>query len=361
MSYDIFAAPEIVMLQSVKAVQDIFSIFGDLIEKLGIDFYEIHEFYGQQVMKSLDSHGFGSLKTLKLEAVRRNSLHELKKTFETVTALNFGLLNSAADKYENENTTLSQLFPSIEELRMNFLKEYDWVLFDGQFPSLTSVRIILGAIQKEIVDDQHVLNFFKLNPQINTLRIEEPNRQVLNAAKTLPNLNFVDIAVRFEKDLTFEGDSIQFINVKNVAMKIRNDHQLFGKISFNQVENLALTVDTSQDETNAVNWIEFISHTVHSNVKIFSFYISNLNEKELVTITEKLPHLETVHIECSSNFLDTNGIKQFIEKSKHLNSLDITAELIHFEHITIIDAFTNWAVTFSSKNSNWNRVQMIRK
>lgn len=255
-----------------------------------------------------------TLNNLKLENFKRGILNILESSFVEVTSLTI-TSHIHNDKLQliAQSKKLGQFFPKVVELQINNLNENDWVII-GQFASMTSVS--LASIETNFVDVENLAEFFKINQQIETLKLKKPNNQVLDAISTLENLKQVDI------DGLFEKNAIHFDNVEKVTIKTNGGHAMLEKMIFDQLQELSLQIT---DDTS--KWVGFMDNHVKSNLFAFTLIIGSLEEKQLIAISEKFPQLDALRIECKSEYSSDNIIR-LVEKSKHLSSLDLKFTMV---------------------------------
>lgn len=96
---------------NANVINDFLYAFGDLIEKLEIDFYEINESLGHQMVKIVDYKCSATVKSLELTNCTGNVLDGLKTNFTEVKTFKVSFGSLAVDK----DWKLS-FFPNVNEL-----------------------------------------------------------------------------------------------------------------------------------------------------------------------------------------------------------------------------------------------------
>lgn len=340
--FDQFSDQSIVLIRKVKVLLDTWSTFGDLIERLSINFKELDDDLSKQIIKYVNDMP-DSLKLLSFDHFNGNILTELTSTFPKV----FGLVlsNTNSDSTSNvtigESRKLNELFPNLGELFIDFKRVSDWELIDGTFPNL---KVIIAQIPKSRntgeIDDSHVISFLKNNRKIEKISIQHASLNILNeASKSLPNLWSLNLESLGKDYLKYKGDVIHFSNVRDLTIDVKF-HEIIvpEKIVFDQLIKLKLNVRSKFTD----KWMKFIENQVNSELKSLKLFNPHLKKEQLVAISKNLPKMETVDIQCQTVF-EAQDVIDFVEMNKHAHEINMEFEM-NITEIGLMDALkVNWA------------------
>lgn len=331
--------------------------FGDLIQYLDIVFFLFDEVESSQIVKLINDKCSKTLKELNLKSCKRNVLNDWDKTFDKINSLTFSIVEGESNR---ENKKLSQFFPNVVNLHLEYMNRNDWSFVDGQFPKVISPEIIVHLNETANINEHsYIANFFKNNNQINTLRIQDPSPEVLSHAKTLSNLKSLIIDGRFHIYEHFEVDIIHFSSVEKVKIMTHNDNPMLKKLVFDGLQSLTMDVTFNYKPDSDV-WSEFFNNQMNWNLKTFTFTVYQLTKDELLTFSEKWPNLEIVVIQTKSQVLNANGIIEFIANSEHLKCLEIGYLIDPIINVLRGKLEAEWDVQFEGW-SNKRTVKIIRK
>lgn len=286
------------------------------MREIEFNFANIIESEARETVKLLNEKSSESLEMLKFHVCKGNVLDDLRLPFEKVSEL---LLSSSSTETFafSENRRLATFFPKVKKLSLPETDSSIWSFLDGEFFSLISIE--MKSPNENGVDDSHIDNFFKINPRIETLKLREANLKLLNRAKIIPNLKFLNIESMSEDYLNYQSDAIHFDTVTNVT--IQSYDQIPEKIHFNQLKELFLDITTEFNE----NWIEFISKQVNPGLNTFILFNKNLKIDNLLAISDKLTKLQTFLVrdnEPTNEFI-AEDIVEFVMKCKDLDTFEI--------------------------------------
>lgn len=120
----------LIHLHNYKTINIILKRFGDLIRKMWLSFEQIEMPKAKQIVGALNKDGPNTLDELNLEGCSTKILALLTNTFSNVHTLAFSSSLRADITNKIDDFTLKSIFPNLYALRLGYISETDWVIFD---------------------------------------------------------------------------------------------------------------------------------------------------------------------------------------------------------------------------------------
>lgn len=295
-------------------MKKILSRFGDLIAYISLNLQpdkEIIKYINDKSCKTLKSFDF-------------YIIDDVLDEFEDNKCLNVTRMKLGIDDGYNTNRELKNIFPNLENLETTAF--FSTLIVDSHFPKLTTLNSTV-YFDRTIDMDENLLDFLKINPQIEYLRTGLTNLETLaQINKILPHLKTLGISLDPEYYSDYKGDEIHFDNVKNlrIDMFLGDKPNIPEKLFFKHLEKFEL--DTTFTEC-VEKWFEFINNQVNKRLTSFVLNTNQLKKEQLFDIPEKLPNLQTLNIKCPRNCgldnLNADEIISFILMNDNLNKLEM--------------------------------------
>lgn len=324
------------------------------MQNLVIEFENIDEMKGKEIVNLMTAKSAESLKTLTLDAYKGNVLGELKNPFPQVISLIFS--TNTTEKFNNKNRKLNELFPNLEHFGVDNKHASDLDFIDGHFPKLINFNVILPWLKNEPneIDEVNIINFLKNNKQIDTLKIGRTNLKLLKAAnEILPNLVSLRISTLSDKYSDYEGDAVQFKTVKELIIKSKGD-KIPKTIFFGSLVKVVLNVKPELTD----KWFKFIEEQIDHQLIIFTLVTEVLSNVQLREVTNKLPVLREARMECKS-ILTADDVIDFIKREKFLHLLNLDIQMEKSEQKNLVNALTgDWTIEINALISVRNRVKI---
>lgn len=357
-----FVDNHLIIVDVFKVALSILNIFGDLIECIWIIFTGMNEDQNEEITDVFSR--CESLKSIILHDCTHTALNGIRGSFQKVVSLTFSTNRAEQFEIGEKNYNLNKIFPHLKYLRVNGIKPSDWVPAIVPFSRLTVTEIIFPKLNKNSDDDEvllnHIVDFLKLNTQLNKLHIFNPNLNLLTEANDiLPRFQELQL-FRVSSDFLLHSDKeINFKSLKYLRIQpVENIDKMPAKITFRNIE--ALTLDM---ETNFIDkWIAFISRQVNIDLKIFRLYTKYLVKEHLLMIPDKFYKLEKMKIKCKSK-VNTEDIMNFIKKCKHLYQLEIIIPMVEQSEVATFYGTLprNWFVDFMEVFDNGKMIDISIK
>lgn len=320
-------------LRTLNAINATLNNFGHLINDIRLNFEDIDENEGREIVKSINERCFESLTTFYLENCKGNVLLDwLKTPFRNVTFLVFS--SSQEEELEiKDDQKLNNFFPNTEILRIKHIRSSEWKLFDCSFPELASIYLNFPKEHRQnFINESHISNFLKINPQISNFFLKNANLKVLNEVSKLSPFHYtLEIDGLSDDYLNYQGDTI---NLKSMFLTIRNiPINLFPeRIKFN-----SLTILTVEYEHNFTSkWIDFIQNQTNSNLSMLTLNFKSIKREQFLEVLSQFTELETIYVYNHDSFtLMADDIINFIAKNKLLNVLELYTRMERPEQIKL--------------------------
>lgn len=295
-----------------------FNNFGDLIRNCIIDFEFIDVKQGGEIIHIINDKSFESLKGLLLHNCTGNVLDNLKNTFARVVGIEFSSHSNENLIYNAKNRRFFELFPKVNFLYLLHTKPSDWAFIDGHFQMITTIGLELPENTEQTVDVvPHFISFLKQNKQIHEIHVMHVSLRFLNDINEilpgLVTLKFESLALDY---LNYNGDDTQFESVIELLIESSREDEVPQNIVFNNLKFLDLNIVTIFSD----KWITFIEKQINPNLETFSLYTNNLTKEQFLAMPEKLQKLQSIVIDCWSNF-EPEDILNFLEKCNEFETV----------------------------------------
>lgn len=330
---------------TTNVVKSLLYDFGDLIQKLEINFDEINDdSMGRKVVKIMDYKCATTLKSLAINRCHGKVLLDLKSEFIAVKTLTFSirpLTKTAA------NWRLQTFFPNIEEFHLNNPLFFVWDMLSERFSNLTTFKYTPGA------DDDDYHDFITNHTKIEKLDLSRANLELLYHTNTLlPHLKSLTLNSLSDEYLAHKfNDVVVFENVQDLFIDFYNNEGKFTntkpeKIIFERLRKLTLNAEVSNE------WKNFISKQVNNDINTFTLSAAMLLDEDFLAIPEILTQLRRVNITTNSTISAKNIVK-FVEKNKHFAILNIYCTVQESEQNDLRKTLEqNWSIELTTPNED---------
>lgn len=337
-------------------LEEYLTSFGDFIQKMWIIFDLIDIPVGYEIIGLINDKNLISLTTITLEGCSGNILDRLKKTFRNVYRFAFSSHAVKELIVNAEHPKFYEIFPNVEHLIFLRIKSLDWVLFWGEFSNLTYLDFEYHIDQRPgAYVELDFSNFLKINKNVQDIRIKYASLKVLKRVRDcLPGIESLIIDLLANDYLNYEGDVIEFNNVKMLAISTFTENEILQKIVFNGIVEISLYVDTRFTE----KWYDFLSN--HSHLIAFSLYTHSLHRQQLIDIPNYLPELITVKIDCPTEFT-ANDVILFIEKCKKANLFELSFSMVGNEQQKLQQTLFNFQYYFKFIPKQYDMMEIVIK
>lgn len=320
---------KIVNVKNFNVTKTFLRAFGKVIKKLAISFNQIDVDEGKEIVKLINDKCSDlkstSLTMLSLENCKDNVLDDLKSHFPSVDSLTFSTDLSSNFKSLSNASKLMELFPKVHNLYLGHTKLTDWEFIGKSYPHLDFLHVELSNQQDNI--EENAKNLLKNNSQITTISIQKSNLNFLKEVnEILPHLKSLKLKMLSNDHINYQGDPIQFRNVKFLTIESNHNDEYPKQIHFDKIHELTLDIQP----IFSAEWIEFISQQLSSSISNLILQSGMLTNEHILTLAEKLPHLKTMKIVCQSK-ISAYAIIGLIEKCKFLDTLQIDLLMDDFE------------------------------
>lgn len=240
---------------------------------------------------------------------------------------------------------LDELFPVMRILNLTY--PLGGHIFDRIYPNLEE----LNAFNTPLPD---LIKFIEKHPHIKRLRLRKSSVELLQVVNDkLPELEVFDF--HLPKDLhLYQGDQIKLERYEKVGIRDYDHRNILGKIAFNQLKHLELTIVGKVNE----NWIEFIGENTALETLIIAQ--GDLINSMVLKLSTKLNSLIKADIWCYSD-IEVDTIVQFLMCNAQMTKTHLTFTK---SSILFIDALTkrlenDWTVTTADKS--FRRIGISKK
>lgn len=283
--------------------------FGEVFQKIFIDYDRIQMCDRENVTKSLNNYTAKTLKQLDLGQVDEKVLNFYTVPFEEVHELS---CHFRAVMQAEGLVPWNRLFPRLQRLILNVFFVMDINFINCEYPNLSHLSFEFDKIAWKHIK---VINgLLQKNPQLKSLDIRDsfPPGFIASIAPLLPTLEYLTINSwkigNGEKNVSFE-------NVKHFELNT-NEQSFVERLWLPSLESLTMM----QYSTEALpSWKFFFGKHAQllSHLVIIDPSYKGRSPLELNELTGDLRSLIDVEIQ-SAQALGNESIEQFIEKNKNL-------------------------------------------
>lgn len=343
-----------ICIKNLKTLENFLTNFGDLFRRFSIDFDVLNEEIGQKIIGLINDKSFSTLKKISLKNCTGNILDKLTNTFSNVYRLEFSS-NSVQKKliYHEENRKIYEIFPDVSHLILVDTKTLDWKLLNGKFPRLNSMDLEYPKKKESgVFDEIELSNFSKLNKKVRDIRIKNTSLKTLKQVNDdFPKLDSLIIDQLAQDYFNYEGDVIEFYNVRELTIKTKNENDIPLKLLFNGIISMSLYVDATFTE----NWNDFLSK--QSFLASFTLYTISINTQQFLEIPNHLKNVISIKIDCLSKYT-AHDIVIFIEKCNVVSLIKLYFIMDSNEQILLQQALSNssWLLNIEQRTHNVNIV-----
>lgn len=287
---------------SIEETLNVLEFFGHLITKLKIDYEYINTNQSAKLNRCLNECCAHLLHDIELSHCDDEKLIRLHGPFTKVESITLQFGNLRNDSMEFE-----KIFPAVRKLD---LSEMFYTLpgcFERPFLHLESLKMefwnglypqTLPVLEKRL----------QLNPQLKHITFGHSNWNILRMlSKYVPMVQSVELN-HFHDKSTFEGEDIQFDHMKVFKINIKCEiHAEKIPIVFGNLEEIECYEPLEK-------WI----HIIENNKNLKKMHVDQLNDKQLIKISEELTHLEeiTTHFKA----LPVASVVRFLQQNKELRA-----------------------------------------
>lgn len=124
-------------------IKYILNNFGQYVHEIIVEFVEMSEVEGEEIVQLIEKICPTTLKFLGLSGCKGNILDGIKSVFNEVKILQFS--SDEKEKLEiGKNWQIQALFPNIQQLFLDYPKRPDWVLFNEKYQALKSFALVFS-------------------------------------------------------------------------------------------------------------------------------------------------------------------------------------------------------------------------
>lgn len=308
-----------VYIENAEAAISVLCAFGFLIQRLSLNLSYLTVDERNKVGRFIENHMSESLNRVDYYGFDKDVLWVFTKPLKSVEIVNIqGKFKSSSPG----TMQLNELFPSLRQLSLSNIDVFDPIVFDIQFPQLERFKISLLRSTAELSPYDSirnfklaVTNFLKNNPTIKSLTFKDCHSLefMKMASDYLPNLE--EITANFVALDEFEGEEMQFQNVKKVDFSWTS-YNMTGMMLFDKLEDLKLSC-------LARECIEFAKQYKH--VTKLDMFGKSFNDQDILAIGDILPNLVELNL-GSDGYIEADPLIQMIDTCQHLEKVTLDFE-----------------------------------
>lgn len=307
---------ETIVIQNHLTLQNLFRVFGDLIQKFKLPFAFKDEFSNRHIIQDINDR-LSSLKELHLDNCRGDALKWFTNTLSHVKLLKFSTYPPEQISFDQK---LNEIFPNLNTLFiLSRTRSSDWSFIGGPFSNLIVFEVDFSEDEQETdIRNSDVIKFLKLNPQIKTLAFERGNLTLLKDVNgVIPQLEHLFLRYIARKFADNQTETVQFNTLKRLTF-ISDMGESPAKVQFDNLEKLSLYLRFRIYN----NWIDFLNKQVNPSINELELVagIGGLSKKEFADVPEKFSRLKVAKI-SGLGALTADDFVDFIAKSKSLSNL----------------------------------------
>lgn len=318
-----------VLIRSEEMFERIFTPFSDLIQYIKLHFEFISAAVGRKMVETINRNCVESLKMFALEDCKENVLDDLNSTFPEVIDSKFSTLSSHPLVIREDAPSLSQLFPKLNQLLIEYTRAADWSIIGDEFPNLKCIHVNLPKMAvAELPNETFVLNLTRNSPELVHFSVKHTTLSLLNEIHdTLPKLDCLELHYLANNYSNSNGDPILFDNVVTlIVYEDKSVERIPEKIHFPQIKQLTLNLQPEFTDT----WLDFIKEQLNQTINTFNLTVGILTNEHLLTIPVILPHLQNVIIRCGTDFT-ANEIMTFLGRCEYLLKAEFVIQMEKLE------------------------------
>lgn len=308
-----------VYIENAEAAISILRAFGYLIQRLSLNLSYLTIDERNKIGRFIENYMSESLNRVNFYGFDKDVLWVFTRPLKSVEIVNIqGKFKSSAFG----TMQLNELFPGLRQLSLSNIDVFDPIVFDIQFPQLERFDIsLLRSIAELSPYDSirnfklAVTNFLKKNPTIKSLTFKDCHSLefMKMASDYLPNLD--EITANFVALDQYEGEEMQFKNVKKVDFSWTS-YNMTGTMLFDKLEDLKLSC-------LARECIEFAKQYKH--VTKLDIFGKSFNDLDILAIGDILPNLIELKL-GSDGYIEADSLIRIIDTSEHLEKVTLDLE-----------------------------------
>lgn len=312
-----------VYLRNFDVIKSTLDIFGAKIQRIYVTFKGIGEAQAIKIMEHIKNKCSTSLQMLSLENCPKN--FQLNTEFKLVSRFTFSSFFGPSTKLKSSliNFKWSTVFPNTERLELKQTSTLNWKHFEGEWQKMDRFIVELSKLSEQNEQDtKHVVNFFKSNPKIKYLTIQNCNLNLIKESNQLLELEYLKIMGLSENYL---NSNIGIILKKLWCLAIHSEveDEIPVGIVF-MLDKFQIIIQHKFTE----KWLDFVSKL--ENLEAFSLSIvsvQELSKEQFLSIPANVPTAKRVSISCGSQFTAAD-IGNFIEKSEQGNLIELKLKIL---------------------------------
>lgn len=334
-----------IFVRNIFVVRQMIRVFGSFINTIIVDFENISVNNGKMIVKFLNDRAFEVVGDLRFLNCRGNVLDGLKNQFERVVAFRFSTNAVQSLNYNTENPNLPEVFPTLNYLRLDYIKPSDWNFIDGTIHNLFNFNIELPDSRKKDGNDEiQIIRFLAKNRQIEQLTLSKTNLKLLKAInETLPKLEFLFLVGLAKHYMDNHDNPVELRSLKDLMILPDKMGKLPIKVAFSELFQLNIEL---HEEFND-KWLLFLIKQVNRDLVQFTLYCPKISIVHFLTIPEHFHSLRAA-IFIGEFHLESNDILSFMAKAGLLKYLELNIKMIETEQQRLKTSLTtNWNLTYT--------------